>query len=144
MIEPWEPILTGSLIVLMIGTILTGSLIVLMIGTMALGRFGADIIMMGVLLVLLITGVLEPEEAISGFANQAVMTVAMLYIVAAGMKETGAMARITALLLGRPKTERGAQIRMAAPVLGMSAFINNTPIVAMFLPMVKMIESLSG
>ncbi len=121
MIESWEPILTGSLIVLMIGT-------------MALGRFGADIIMMGVLLVLLITGVLEPEEAISGFANQAVMTVAMLYIVAAGMKETGAMARITAILLGRPKTERGAQIRMAAPVLGMSAFINNTPIVAMFLP----------
>ena len=114
--------------------ILTGSLIVLMIGLMALGRFGADIIMMGVLLVLLLAGVLEPQEAISGFANQAVMTVAMLYIVAAGMKETGAMARITALLLGRPKTERGAQIRMSAPVVCMSAFINNTPIVAMFLP----------
>lgn len=121
MVEPWEPILTGVLIVLMIGT-------------MALGRFGADIIMMGALLVLLLTGVLEPQEAIDGFANQAVITVAMLYIVATAMRETGAMARITAIVLGRPKTERSAQMKLAIPVAMMSAFVNNTPIVAMFLP----------
>jgi len=119
--DAWEPILTGALIVLMIGT-------------MSLGRFGPDIVMMGVLLVLLLAGVLEPGEAVAGFANQGVITVAMLYIVAAAMKETGAMARITAMLLGRPETERGAQVRMALPVAVMSAFINNTPIVAMFLP----------
>jgi di/tricarboxylate transporter len=121
MVEPWEPILTGVLIVLMIGT-------------MALGRFGADIIMMGALLVLLLTGVLEPQEAIDGFANQAVITVAMLYIVATAMRETGAMARITAIVLGRPKSERSAQMKLAIPVAMMSAFVNNTPIVAMFLP----------
>jgi len=58
----------------------------------------------------------------------------MLYIVAAAMKETGAMARITTVLLGRPKSERSAQMRLTIPVAMMSAFINNTPIVAMFLP----------
>lgn len=121
MIQPWEPILTGTLIVVMIVT-------------MALGRFGADIVMMGALLVLLLTGVLDPDEAIAGFANQGVITVAMLYIVASAMRETGAMARITAMLLGRPDSERGAQFRMTLPVAAMSAFINNTPIVAMFLP----------
>lgn len=121
MIETWEPILTGILIVLMIGT-------------MAVGRFGADIIMMGGLLILLLTGILEPQEAINGFANQAVITVAMLYIVATAMRETGAMARITAIVLGRPKSERSAQMKLAIPVAIMSAFINNTPIVAMFLP----------
>jgi len=115
-------------------SILTGALIVLMIAAMAMGRFGADIVMMGALLVLLVTGVLEPGEAVAGFANQGVITVAMLYIVAAAMKETGAMARITAMLLGRPESERGAQVRIALPVAVMSAFINNTPIVAMFLP----------
>lgn len=121
MVESWEPILTGVLIVLMVGT-------------MVFGRFGPDIVMMGVLLMLLLAGVLEPGEAVAGFANQGVITVAMLYIVAAAMKETGAMARITAIMLGRPETERGAQVRMALPVAAMSAFINNTPIVAMFLP----------
>lgn len=115
-------------------TILTGVMLVLMIGTMALGRFSADIVMMGVLLVLLLAGVLAPEEAIAGFAHPGVITVAMLYIVAAAMKETGAMARLTSTLLGRPKTERSAQVRLALPVAVMSAFINNTPIVAMFLP----------
>ncbi len=109
-------------------------MLVLMIGTMALGRFSADIVMMGVLLVLLLAGVLAPEEAIAGFAHPGVITVAMLYIVAAAMKETGAMARLTSTLLGRPETERSAQVRLALPVAAMSAFINNTPIVAMFLP----------
>lgn len=109
-------------------------MLVLMIGTLAMGRFSADIVMMGVLLVLLLAGVLAPTEAIAGFAHPGVITVAMLYVVAAAMKETGAMARITSVLLGRPKNERSAQIRLTIPVAMMSAFINNTPIVAMFLP----------
>ena len=117
----WEPILTGIMLVLMVGT-------------MAMGRFAPDIIMMGVLLVLLVFGILEPQEAVQGFANQGVITVAMLYIVAAAMKETGAMSRITAVLIGRPKDELSAQVRLTLPVAVMSAFINNTPIVAMFLP----------
>jgi len=121
MIENWEAILTGILIVLMIGT-------------MATGRFGADIVIMGTLLILLLTGILEPQEAIAGFANQAVITIAMLYIVASAMRETGAMARITAIVLGKPKSERSAQMKLALPVALMSAFVNNTPIVAMFLP----------
>lgn len=117
----WEPILTGIMLILMVGL-------------MAMGRFAPDIIMMGVLTVLLVTGILNPEEAIQGFANRGVMTVGMLYIIASAMKETGAMSRITALLLGRPKDERSAQIRLIFPVAVMSGFINNTPIVAMFLP----------
>ncbi len=121
MIENWESILTGVLLVLMVGM-------------MAMGRFAPDIIMMGVLLILLLFGILEPGEAVSGFANQGLITVGMLYIVAAAMKETGAMSRITSVLLGKPKDERSAQIRLTLPVAFMSAFINNTPIVAMFLP----------
>lgn len=109
-------------------------MLVLMIGTLALGRFSADIVMMGVLLVLLLAGILTPDEAIAGFANEGLITVAMLYVVAAAMKETGAMARITSVLLGRPRDERSAQVKLTLPVAAMSAFINNTPIVAMFLP----------
>lgn len=114
--------------------IVTGLVVLLMVGALATGRWAPDIIMMGVLLVLLLFGVLEPGEAIAGFANEGVVTVGMLYILATGLKETGAMNAITDRLLGRPKTERQAQARLVLPVVGMSAFVNNTPIVAMFLP----------
>ncbi|MEM9372109.1 MAG: SLC13 family permease [Planctomycetota bacterium] len=114
--------------------IVTGVTVLLMVAVLATGRWAPDIIMMGVLLVLLLFGVLEPGEAIAGFANEGVVTVGMLYIMATGLKETGAMNAITDRLLGRPRTERQAQVRLTLPVVGMSAFVNNTPIVAMFLP----------
>ena len=112
----------------------TGLVIVAMIATLAVGRFGADIVMMGALLALLLTGIVEPGQAVAGFASQGVITVGLLYIVATGMKETGAMNLITARLMGRPQTLGQAQARLVAPVAGLSAFVNNTPIVAMFLP----------
>lgn len=112
----------------------TGLVIVAMIATLAVGRFGADIVMMGALLALLLAGIVEPGQAVGGFASQGVITVGLLYIVATGMKETGAMNLITARLMGRPKTLGQAQARLVAPVAGLSAFVNNTPIVAMFLP----------
>ncbi|MEQ8768908.1 MAG: SLC13 family permease [Phycisphaerales bacterium] len=113
---------------------LTGLLILAMVATLAVGRFGADIVMMGALLVLLVAGVVQPDQAVAGFASPGVITVAFLYIVATAMRETGAMNMLTARVLGRPKTVREAQARLALPVAGLSAFVNNTPIVAMFLP----------
>ena len=58
-------------------------------------------------------------------------------MVAAGLKETGAMTRLTALLLGKPQTLWGAQLRLSAPVALASALVNNTPIVAILLPVVQ-------
>jgi di/tricarboxylate transporter len=114
--------------------LLTGGLVLLMVGVMAVGRWGPDIIMLGVLLVLLLAGVLDPSQAVAGFANEGVVTVAMLYVLATGLRETGAMNAVTDWLLGRPRTPLAAQARLAVPVVSLSAFINNTPIVAMFLP----------
>jgi len=85
------------------------------LGTLALTRISADLVLMSALALLLITGVLGPAEALAGFANPGVITIATLYVVAAGLKETGAIQWIARLLLGHPKTERGAQLRMIAP-----------------------------
>ena len=112
----------------------TGGLILAMVGVLAHGRFGADIVTFGVLLALLLLGIVEPREAVAGFANPAVITVAMLYIVATAVRETGATNLIARRLIGRPKRELAAQARMVVPVAALSAFVNNTPIVAMFLP----------
>ncbi|KXS54500.1 MAG: TrkA domain-containing protein [Marinobacter sp. T13-3] len=107
------------------------------LGTLALTRISADLVLMSALALLLITGVLGPAEALAGFANPGVITIATLYVVAAGLKETGAIQWIARLLLGHPKTERGAQLRMIAPTGVLSGFMNNTAVVAMFIPAIQ-------
>ncbi|WP_346921758.1 SLC13 family permease [Glutamicibacter creatinolyticus] len=116
---------------------ITFAVILAVLGALAWGRLPADIILMGAVLVLLLTGVLEPAEALVGFANPGVITVAVLYIVAAGLKETGAVQWIANLLLGKPKTQRGAYARLTFPVGALSAFLNNTTVVAMMLPAIQ-------
>jgi len=118
------------------GWIVAGVLAVIVVA-LVVGRIGADLILLGGLAMLLLTGVLDPAEAVMGFAQPAVVTVAVLYVVAAGLRDTGAMTGLTAMLLGRPKSLRSAQVRLAAPVAVASALINNTPIVAMFLPVLS-------
>ncbi|MGC8121863.1 SLC13 family permease [Marinobacter sp. VGCF2001] len=107
------------------------------LGTLALTRLSADLVLMAALALLLVSGVLGPLEALSGFANPGVITIATLYVVAAGLKETGAVQWIARLLLGHPKTQRGAQLRMIAPTGVLSGFMNNTAVVAMFIPAIQ-------
>ncbi len=79
----------------------------------------------------------SPKQAISGFANEGLITIAVLFVVALGMSQTGAMDMIARPLLGRPQKLGQAQVRLMLPVAGLSAFLNNTPIVAMFMPVVS-------
>jgi di/tricarboxylate transporter len=97
----------------------------------------SDFVFMGVLAVLLVTGVLDPHEALSGFASEGMVTVGMLYVVVAGLQATGGLGWITRHILGVPKTDFTARLRLMLPVAGISAFLNNTPVVAMFLPAVN-------
>src|SRR5690606_4265718 len=76
--------------------------------------------------------VIDPAAAFSGFANPAPITVAALYVLAAAAQKTGLLAPVTARLLGGH--ERGAMVRLLLPTAGASAFLNNTPLVAMLIP----------
>jgi len=104
---------------------------------LALTRISADIVMVGGLTLLLLAGVLSPEQALAGLANEGMVTVGVLYVVVAGMRETGGISWIVHSVLGRPRSLLHAQLRLMAPVAVMSAFLNNTPVVAMFIPAVK-------
>ncbi len=82
-------------------------------------------------------GVLGVGQGFSGFSNTGMLTVGVLFVVVAGLKETGGVEWIASLLLGRPRGERRAILRLMLPVVGMSAFLNNTPVVAMMIPAVQ-------
>jgi di/tricarboxylate transporter len=77
------------------------------------------------------------REAAAVVGNEGLLSVGVLFVVAAGLTETGALAILTDRLLGRPRSIVAAQIRLMLPVMGASALINNTPVVAMFVPLVR-------
>lgn len=96
-----------------------------------------DVILLGGVVLLTVTGVLTPNQALGGFANTGMLTVAALFVVAAGLRETGAVDVVTHRLLGRPRSERLAILRLTAPTVLASAFLNNTTIVATLMPAVS-------
>jgi di/tricarboxylate transporter len=116
---------------------LTWIVTLICIGVLAVTRLAPDLVLMAGLAILLLFGVVKPMEALGGFANDAVLTVAVLYIVAAGLRNTGAIDALIQRLFGRPRSVLGAQLRMMLPVAALSAFVNNTPVVAAFLPAIS-------
>lgn len=94
-----------------------------------------DVLFLGATAGLTLLGIITPTEALSGFSNSGVLTVAALFVVAAGLRETGVLDYLCARVMGNARTTAGALSRMAAVVVPLSAFLNNTPIVAMFMPM---------
>ena len=79
---------------------------VLCFTTLAVTRYSPDIVMVGGLTLLLLAGVLSPEQALSGLANEGMVTVGVLYIVVAGLRETGGIGWIVHSVLGRRSEER--------------------------------------
>ena len=116
---------------------LTVGTIVAMVLALGRGLGGPDLVLTAGLALLLALGVLTPEDAFLGFANPAVVTIAALFVVAAGVRETGALDLVGRWVLGRPRALAGAQLRVMRPVSSLSAFLNNTPVVAMFVPLVE-------
>jgi Na+/H+ antiporter NhaD/arsenite permease-like protein len=77
-----------------------------------------------------------PSDLAAAFGNEGLLTVGALFVVTAGLTETGALSLVTERLLGRPRSTTEAQLRLMVPVATISAFLNNTPVVAMFMPVV--------
>jgi len=101
-----------------------------------------DVVLVGAAVLLTTIGLAghslpSPRELAAQFGNEGVLTVAVLFIAAAGLTETGGLQLITDRLLGIPKNAFDAQVRLMLPVVGVSAFLNNTPVVAMFIPVVN-------
>lgn len=110
------------------------AIVLLCFGLLASNRFSPDLVLMGGLTLLLVSGIISAEEALAGLANEGMVTVGVLYIVVTGFRETGGINWIVDSVLGYPRSLAHAQIKVMAPVAALSAFLNNTPIVAIFIP----------
>ncbi len=100
-------------------------------------RIGPDLTLLGALAVLLATGVIDVQTAASGFASPALLTIGALFVVAAAVRETGALHAITRLVFGQTRSARRGLLRLVLPTAVLSAFVNNTPVVAMLIPAVR-------
>ncbi len=101
------------------------------------GQRAPDMAMIGGVVVLLAAGVLAPDEAFKGMANEGMLTVAALFVVAAAVERTGALASLVDRALGRPQSLSSAQVRTMVAPAALSAFMNNTPVVALMVPAIR-------
>jgi di/tricarboxylate transporter len=120
---------------------LTLLIVGLMLAALVKNVASTDVLLLGTATVLMTLSVASdrfpsPRQVAAGFGNEGLLTVAVLFVIAAGLTETGAMAMATERLLGRPRSTADAQLRLMLPVSAFSAFLNNTPVVAMFIPVV--------
>ncbi len=116
-------------------TILT---VLAMFTVLLLTKLRADLVFLGAIAILFVTGVLNAKEAFSGFSSTSVVIIGVLFVVVAGLTHTGVLQWIVKHLLGQPDSYSKAVIRLMLPVAGLSSFLSNTTVVALFVGIVKM------
>jgi di/tricarboxylate transporter len=94
-------------------------------------------VFLGALTLSVTFGLAPLDRSLAGFSNSGVLTIAALFMVAAGMYSTGAISLLSEKLIGRPKTMLGAQLKILPPTAIGSAFLNNTPLVGMMIPVIR-------
>lgn len=119
----------------------------ILVGVLALlitNTFPVVMTMLLGLTIMLLLKIVTPEEGIVGFSNTGVMAVAVLFTIAEGIQRTSVLQPFFRLILGKPRWLWEAQLRVMVPVGLISAFLNNTPVVAMLIPVLQSWSRRSG
>ena len=101
-------------------------------------KLRSDLVFLGAIAILFLTGVLDAKEAFSGFSSTSVIVVGVLFVVVAGLTYTGVLQCVVHFLLGTPGTYSKAVVRLMLPVAALSSFLSNTTVVSLFVGIVKM------
>ncbi|APF19203.1 SLC13 family permease [Calditrichota bacterium LG25] len=101
--------------------------------------FETELTLLSFLFLLILGKVINVKEAFVGFSNEGMLTIGFLFIVAAGLSNSGLMGRLQNFLFGKSNHSgyRKKLMRILFPVTTVSAFINNTPVVALLIPTLK-------
>ena len=106
-------------------------------------KLRADLVFLGAIGILFVTGVLDAKEAFSGFSSTSVIVIGVLFVVVAGLTYTGVLQWIVKHLLGEPKTYARSVVRLMLPVAALSSFLSNTTVVALFVGIVNIVYPLT-
>jgi len=113
---------------------ITLGVVLVMIAGLMSGRVSPPVGVLGATGFLYLIDVIDADQAFSGFANIAPITVAGLYVLAEGISKTGALKPVMRLTMSTDAGIRANVARLVVPAAGASAFVANTPIVAMLVP----------
>lgn len=116
---------------------ITIAIILTMFALLMFTRIPADIVFAGGMGALLLTGVLDAKEALAGFSSISVVTIGVLFVVIAGLVNTGVIQCMVRYVLGRPTSYNNAIVRIMLPVATLSSVLSNTTVVALFVNVVK-------
>ncbi len=112
--------------------------IVGMVAALVVGKMLPGLVLFSAVVLFLCAGILSPRELLEGFSNKGMITVALLYLVSEGVRQSGALTQLVKRLLPQGKTTIfKAQLRLLPSVALMSAFLNNTPVVVILAPIIK-------
>ena len=117
--------------------LITVGVLLVFLGIIIRGRLAVDFALAGAMVALLVFGVLTPNEAFAGFSNPALFIIACFYVVASALKESGALHWWVMRWLGNNGSVKGALPRIMGPVAVTSSMISNTPVVAIFIPLIQ-------
>ncbi|HKJ64610.1 MAG TPA: SLC13 family permease, partial [Desulfopila sp.] len=100
-------------------------------------KISVDLTAVGIMVLLVVTRILTPKEAVQGFANPAVITVGAMFIVSKGMMRTGGVEFIGRRIVRVARANLNMALALILFTVAVaSAFINNTPVVILFIPVV--------
>lgn len=109
-----------------------------MVIALILDKMRPGMILFSVVVLFLCAGILTPKEMLEGFSNKGMITVALLFLVSEGIRQSGALGQVIKKLLPQKRTTVfRAQLRLLPSVAFISAFLNNTPVVVIFAPIIK-------
>jgi len=114
------------------------AVVILMIIALLKEMMRPGLVLFTALVIFMVTDIITSEEALSGFSNKGMITVGILFLVSEGFKQTGALSKLAGVLLPKKRAPIPRLIlRLTVPIAGVSAFLNNTPVVIIFAPMIK-------
>ncbi len=119
--------------------------LVLAVVMFATEKFSVDVVALIIMAVLIVTGIISPEQGVSGFSNSATVTVAAMFILSAALFKSGAVVGLGNKLASLFQYNFWIAIVATMVTVGVvSAFINNTPVVAIFIPILAGAAAKSG
>ncbi len=120
-----------------VDAVITLTTLFLFITGIVTNRVPVDIALFSAMVILIVSQVVTPSQALAGFSNPAIFIIACFYVVSAAVRESGALHWWVMKLLGENKSLSVFLPRLMAPVAAVSSVMSNTPVVAMFIPFLR-------